>query len=277
MIRIGKINRLRVVKFVEFGLYLTDESLSLEILLPLKYVPSGTEIDEWLTVFVYNDSENRPIATTLEPYAEIGDFAFLKVVDVTEMGAFLDLGVAKDVFISFKEQSQKMEKGNSYVVYLYLDNITNRITGSSKWTKFVNPEFPPFVVGEAVNLLIAESTDLGFKAIINNSYLGLIYHNEIFEKLQTGDIKQGYIKKIREENKIDLALQLPGYKQIKNSTNIIIEKLHAHNGILNFGDKSTPEQIYDNFGVSKKVFKKMIGALYQERIIDISNNQIKLL
>lgn len=276
MIRLGKNNRLKVIKFVDFGLYLTDESLSIEILLPLKYIPQGTEVGEWLTVFVYNDSENRPIATTLEPIAEVGDFAYLQVVDVTEQGAFLDLGVAKDVFISFREQAQKMQKGQGYIVYLYMDEKTNRITGTSRWNRYINIDKPNFEEKNEVNLLIADRTDLGFKAIINNTYLGLLYYNEIFENLQTGDFKTGYVKKIREENKIDVALQQAGYKRISNSKNIILEKLEANNGVLNFGDKSSPEQIYEAFNLSKKAFKKMVGALYREELITVDDFEIRL-
>lgn len=277
MIEIGKFNRLKVIKSLDFGMYLTDNDLSLEILIPTKYIPKDTEIGDWINVFVYNDSENRPIATTLEAFAEVGDFAFLKAVDITNDGAFFDLGIAKDVFVSYREQTLDMQNGKSYIVYLYIDEKTGRIAGSCKWEKYIQKEDFDFQEGDEVSLLIAKETDLGYKAIINQRFEGLIYHNEVFEKISVGDFKNGFIKKIREEFKIDLSLQQAGYQRIENSKNIIIEKLKQNNGILYFGDKSSPEEIYENFEVSKKAFKKMLGALYKQKLISVSDFEIRLI
>ena len=277
MIEIGKYNRLRVLKIVDFGLYLVDEEHSEEILLPIKYIPKDTEINDWLNVFVYNDSENRPIATTLEPYGEVGDFVFLKTIDVSELGAFVDLGIAKDVFVPFREQLERMEAGRWYIIYLYIDEKTGRIVGTNKWLKKINKENDSLTEGKSVDLLIAERTELGYKAIINNAYLGLIYHNEIFEDIRIGEIKKGFIKKIREENKIDLSLQLSGYENIVSSNTGFLEQLEANQGVLNFGDKSTPEEIYSHFKMSKKAFKKLIGGLYRDGIIQLEENKIKLI
>lgn len=277
MIKIGNYNRLLVIKSLDFGMYLTDKDATLEILLPIKYIKKDTQIGDWITVFVYNDNENRPIATTLEAYAEVGDFAFLKIVDENETGAFIDLGIAKDVLVPYREQKSQLQKGKKGIFYIYFDEKSSRIAATAKWEKYIKDDIQNLQEKDEVSLLISDQTDLGFKAIINNKYLGLIYHNEIFENLQIGDIKKGFIKKIRPENKIDLSLQIVGYQHIEQSKNIILEKLYANDGVLNFGDKSTPDEINSFFGISKKAFKKMIGSLYREKLIEMDENQIRII
>jgi predicted RNA-binding protein (virulence factor B family) len=275
MIEIGQYHELEVIKEVDFGLYLAAGEE--ELLLPLKYIPSGTQVGDILRVFVYNDGETRPIATTLEPYATVGEFAFLRVLESSGVGAFLDWGIAKDIFVPFKEQAQPMRDGRKYVVYVYLDDMTNRVVASSKWNKFISQEPLNEKIGDAVDILIAEQTDLGFKAIIHNTHLGLLYTNEIFEPLSIGDSKKGYIKNIREDGKIDLRLQPSGYEHIDNTKEKILQELKANNGILSLGDKSSPEEIYEKLGLSKKAYKKTIGGLFKDRLIEISDTEIRLI
>ncbi len=276
MIEIGRYNRLRVIKHTTFGIYLSKDGDDAEILLPIKYVPANTAVDDYLTVFIYNDSEGRIIATTLQPRAEIGEFAMLSVVSTTEHGAFLDLGIAKDVFVPLREQAFPMRQGGEYIVYLYLDEKSNRIVATSKWLKFIKQQEFDLAEGEEVNLLITAYTDLGYNAIINQKYIGLIYHNDIFEPLGLGEFKRGFIKKIREENKIDLSLRKPGYGHVLDAKDFIISLIKDNNGILRLGDKSSPEEISELTHLSKKAFKKVIGGLYRDGIIELSDAEIKL-
>jgi uncharacterized protein len=275
MINTGKYNELKVLKKLPFGLYLTDGTE--EILLPLKYVPENTEIDDLIEVFIYNDNENRPIATTLRPYACVGDFAFLKVNEVNELGAFLEWGIAKDLFVPFREQRVQMQAGRSYLVFIYIDEETNRLVATSKTNKFISNDEFPLDIDDEVELLISEKTDIGYKAIINNRFIGLLYSNELFESLNIGDKKRGFIKLIRPDNKIDLSLQRSGYEHIEDSKYKILHQLEQGKGHFNLGDKSTPEEIYKMFKMSKKAFKKTIGGLYRDKIIEISDYEIKLL
>ena len=277
MIYIGEYNELEVIKEVDFGLYLSDEDRTSEILLPLKYIPKGTKIGEFLNVFVYHDSENRAIATTLEPFAIVGEFACLKVIETTDFGAFVDWGIAKDLLVPTNEQSKPMYVGTEHIVYVYLDKQTGRVAGTTKYARYLDNSHLDFGEEDTVQLLIADRTELGFNAIINGRHIGLIYQNEIFEPLQTGDIKRGYIKKIREENKIDLTLQLRGYEQIEDAKHRLLFILKANNGVLDLGDKSTPEDIYSKVKLSKSAFKKTIGGLYKDRLVEISDHSVKLL
>ncbi len=277
MIYVGEYNELEVIKEVEFGLYLSDEQRTQEILLPLKYIPKGTLVGDFINVFVYHDSDNRIISTTLEPFATVGEFACLKVKETTTFGAFVDWGIAKDLLVPTNEQSTPMYVGTEHIVYVYLDKQTGRVVGTSKWMRYVDNTHLDFGEEDTVNLLIADRTDLGYNAIINGRHVGLIYKNEIFEPLQTGDIKRGFIKKIREENKIDLTLQLRGYEQIEDAKHRLLFILKANNGVLDLGDKSTPEDIYSKVKLSKSAFKKTIGGLYKDRLVEISDHSVKLL
>lgn len=276
MIEIGKANTLRVVKEVDHGLYLDGGDEFGEILLPTRYVSDDMEIDHYVDVFIYNDSEDRIIATTEDPVAEIGDFAYLKCVSVTSFGAFLDWGLSKDLLVPFKEQATEMKEGLSYFVRIYLDEITERIVASSKTSQFLDNEPVPYEEGDKVDLIIGNSTDLGVKVVINKTHSGLLYHNEIFKTIQPGQHLTGYIKKIREDDKIDVQLERPGYQKIDGLAGEILEKLEKSGGFLEVHDKSTPETIKHIFGTSKKNFKKALGALYKERMIVFENNGIRL-
>jgi predicted RNA-binding protein (virulence factor B family) len=275
MLEIGKYNELTVVKEVPFGIYLdTDKG---EILMPLKYVPPGTQAGDKLTCFVYKDSEDRLIATTQKPQGTVGEFTCLKVKEVGEAGAFMDWGLLKDLLVPYQEQHKKMEVGKKYVVRICLDSRTERIIGVTKLGSFLSKDISELKEGQKVDLLIYEFTDLGVMAIINNKYRGMLYKNEVFKKLEIGDKVQGYIKKLRDEDqKIDLSLQKQGYGEVEESKDIVMNKLIENNGQLPFSDNSSPEEIKDFFQISKKSFKKIIGSLYKEGKIDLTDTGIRL-
>lgn len=274
MIEIGRYNTLRIVAKNSDGLSLSDGDT--EILLPYLDVPKDAELGDDLSVFVYVNKEGRKVATTQQALAEVDDFAFLTVVDATDDGAFLDLGIGKDVYVPVREQKRPMQIGQGYVVYLYLDESNQRMLASSRLDKFIEEEDFDFDEGDEVSLLISEQTDLGFNAIINNRYIGLLYHNELFANLQAGDKRKGWIKKVRVEGKIDLTLQPTGYGHILDTKDVILKELKENGGKIALGDKSTPEDIYAYFQISKSAFKKAIGGLYKERLITISDDEIKI-
>ena len=275
MIEIGKYNTLRVVKEVDFGIYLDGGEEYGEILVPSRYVPGGTGPEQELEVFIYNDSEDRIIATTEKPYATVGEFRLLKVKVVNRTGAFLDWGLPKDLLVPFREQKAKMVEGGTYLVYVYLDTETDRIVASAKIDKFIDNLIPEFEPGEEVDLLVAEKTDLGFKVVINNTHWGMIYKNEIFSPVEVGQYMKGYIKKVRDDYKIDVTLQKEGYAQVGSISKGILEKLEEAGGFLAVNDKSPAEMIYHLFGISKKNFKKAIGALYKQKLITIAPDGIR--
>ena len=276
MLEIGRLNNLRVVKEVDFGVYLDGGEFG-EILLPKKYVPKDCLPGSIIEVFIYLDSEDRIIATTQKPYAMVGEFAELKVVSVSEVGAFLDWGLQKDLLVPFREQKQKLIKGKSYVVYVYFDEESERIAASTKLNKYLGKAPIDFQPREEVDLLIYDETEIGYNAIINNTHKGLIYKNDIFQTLETGQKMKGYIKNIREDDKIDLLLQKPGYGKVDDLSQKILEVIKQHNGFVSVTDKSPPEIIYKKFGVSKKTYKKAIGALFKKRLITIEDDGIKLI
>ena len=277
MVKIGRYNTLRVVKEVDFGIYLDGGEEYGEILMPARYVPEGTEPEQELEVFVYNDSEDRVIATTEKPYVQMGEFAFLKVKAVNRFGAFLDWGLPKDLLVPFREQKAKMVEGGTYLVYVYLDDETDRIVASARIDKFLDNTIPEFETGEEVGLLVAEQTDLGFKVIVNGTHWGMIYENEIFTPVNIGDKLTGYVKKVRDDDKIDISLQKEGYGQIYSISKSILDKLIEAGGFLAVSDKSPAELIYHLLGISKKNFKKAIGALYKKKLITIEKEGIRLL
>jgi uncharacterized protein len=274
IIEIGKYNTLEVIKETDFGIYVGDEVE--EILMPTKWVPEGTQVGDKIEVFIYNDSEDRMIATTMVPKITLNTFAFLEVRQVTSIGAFMDWGLHKDLLVPFKEQLTKMEAGKSYMVYMYLDDVTDRLVGSSHVNKFVEKENIELEVGQEVDLLIYQDTDLGYKAIINNKYKGLVYRNEIFSDVEVGSSTKGYVKTIREDQKIDLSLQKVGFAALGEFAEQIMQVLKESNGILLLHDKSTPEEIYAKVKMSKKNFKKAVGILYKQRLIVIGDEDIKL-
>ena len=274
MAEIGVLNNLRVVKEVDFGVYL-DGGEHGEILLPRRYVPENCKVDDNIRVFIYLDSEDRLIATTERPYAMVGDFALLKVVAVESAGAFLDWGLPKDLLVPFSEQSPIMEEGKSYVVRVYVDK-SNRIAGSTRLDRYLDNDTGNFHVSQKVELLICNQTDIGYKAIVNGTHWGVLYYNEVFQSLKSGQKTKGYIKKVRDDNKIDLSLQKLGYEKVDDITETILGVLKEQGGFISVTDKSTPETIHKLFGVSKKTYKKAIGAIYRKRLITIENNGIKL-
>jgi len=275
MTEIGKLNKLQILREVDFGVYLDGENYG-EILMPKKYLPENYKIDDFVEVFVYLDSEDRIIATTEKPYAMVGDFAFLKVVAVSDFGAFLDWGLLKDLLVPFNQQKQKMEEGQSYLVYIYLDEKSERIAASSKLDKFLDKQPVDYQEEQEVNLIICNKTNIGYKAIINNTHWGVLYTNEVFQTLEKGQKIKGYIKKVREDKKIDLSLYKQGYEKVDDSLNKILDTLKKHDGFIPVTDKSSPETIYKMFGLSKKTYKKIIGALYKKRLISIEKDGIKL-
>jgi len=277
MVEIGKYNTLRVVKEVDFGIYLDGGEEYGEILMPSRYVPEDVKPDDELEVFIYNDSEDRVIATTEKPYAAVGEFKFLKVKAVNRFGAFLDWGLPKDLLVPFREQKAKMVEGGTYLVYVYLDDETDRIVASAKVDKFLDNKIPEYEEGEEVNLLVAEKTDLGYKVIIEGLHWGMIYENEIFTPVETGQYLKGYIKKVRDDDKIDVSLQKEGYDQVDGISKNILDKLKEAGGFLAVSDKSPADMIYHMFGISKKNFKKAIGALYKKKLIKLSKEGIKLI
>lgn len=275
MITIGVDNKLEIARSTSIGLYLTDGENN-DILLPNKYVPEHYEIGDELTVFVYLDHEERPISTTLEPYIYLNEFSLLKVNYINEFGAFLDMGLEKDLFVPFKEQARLMTQGSWYLIYMYLDEKTNRLVGSSRLNQFLNNDELTVEEGEEVDLVVSHITDMGINVIINEKHKGLIYKNELFEELRTGDRIIGYIKKIREGNKIDVARTKIGFDGVLSSAEIILEELGKNNGFLGLSDASHPEDIKTVLNMSKKTFKKAIGTLYKEKQIDIKDNGIYL-
>ena len=276
MAAIGLMNELEVVKTVDFGIYL-DGGPHGEILMPKRYVPEGTKPGDMLNVFIYLDSEDRLIATSETPKAMVGEFVMLKVISVTSVGAFLDWGLPKDLLVPFREQQQRMEAGKSYLVYVYLDDESQRIVATSKLDKCLDNIPVDYEPGEEVDLIIAGQTNLGYKAIIDNSHWGMIYKNEVFQDLQTGQHVKGFIKAIREDEKIDLSLQKEGYEKIDDISQTILNKLAANKGFLPFTDKTDPEIIKNTFKISKKNFKKAIGTLYKQRLISLEENGIRML
>ncbi len=274
-IELGKYNQLEVVKEVDFGLYL-DGGDDGEILLPARYVPEGTKVGDMLNVFIYLDNEERLVATTLDPYAQVGQFAYLEVAWVNQYGAFLNWGLMKDLFVPFREQKMKMQVGRKYIVHVHLDDESYRIMASAKVEHFLSEEKPEYEVGEEVNILVWQHTDLGYKAIIDNKFSGLLYENEIFQPISIGMQLKAFIKQVREDGKIDLELQQGGMKKVKDFSETLLAYIKEQRGFIRFTDKSDAEQIYKTFGVSKKTFKKAVGDLYKQRLIVLEPNGIYL-
>jgi uncharacterized protein len=274
MINIGKYNTLKIVRETQVGLYLSDGET--DILLPNKYVPREYEIGEELIVFVYLDHEERPVATTLEPYIYLDEFALLRVNFVNKFGAFLNWGLEKDLFVPYREQARPMEVGKRYLVFMYLDHETNRLAASSKLNQFLSNEELTVEEGEEVDLIVSHITDMGINVIINEKHKGLMYKNEVYEDLRTGDRIKGYIKAIRPDGKIDVSLQRAGFERIEPNAEKILDEMRANRGFLRLNDDSHPEDIKTVLKMSKKTFKKAIGTLYKQKLIEIKPDGIYL-
>ena len=276
MIKIGEYNELTVLRSTSVGLFLGDDEDN-DILLPRKYVTADMKMSDVLKVFVYNDSEDRMVATTEKPYLVVDQFALLKVVDSNRSGAFLYWGLEKDLMVPTNEQKHPMKVGQEYVVFMYLDESTNRLVGSSRIAEFLNNDNLKVKERDEVDLMIYEKTDLGYNAIINNYYKGLVYKNEIFKPINLGDRLKGYIKTIREDKNIDLSLQPLGIQNLESAAQQILDHLKKHSGYLNLNDDSSPEDIYNKMQMSKKSFKKGLGILYKQKLVRLEPNGVYLL
>lgn len=274
---VGKYNTLQILRGTSVGMYLGDEEGN-DVLLPHKYIPENAQIGENIEVFIYRDSEDRLIATTLKPLILLNQFAILEVVAATQFGAFLDWGLEKDLFVPFKEQNHKLQKGQYVPVYLYLDEQTDRVVASAKVHKyFKNLDGVDLDEGQEVDLLVFEKTELGHNVVVNNLYKGLVYENETFRRLAWGDTTKGYVKLIRDEGKIDISLQPLGFlKTLEPNQKAILDKLQQSGGTLNLSDNSDPIEIQEVLGMSKKAFKKAIGVLYKDKKIIIKSDSIVL-
>jgi predicted RNA-binding protein (virulence factor B family) len=275
-LKIGEYNHLRIIKEVPFGLYL--DGYEDEILLPLQYVPEIYEIDQFIDVFIYRDSEDRIIATTLKPKATINQFAYLEVKAVTPLGVFMEWGLAKDLFVPFSQQFQKMSVGRSYLVYVYLDGQTDRIVASARVEKFLPlTDGSEFTIGDKVDAIPFEHTDLGIKCLVNNCKIGMLFKNQVFTNLTFGKSIPVYIANIRPDGKLDLRLEPLGMVRIDSQAERILNAIKDNNGVLKLHDKSPAEEIYQTFGISKKDFKKGVGALYKSKLIALHSDCISLL
>lgn len=274
-IKLGDYNTLKIVKRVDFGLYLDGDEAG-EILLPQRYVPKNAKIDDEIEVFLYLDQEERLIATTEKPLAKVGDFSFLEVAWTNQYGAFLNWGLMKDLFCPFREQKKNMERGRKYIVHVHIDEETYRIVASAKIERYLNNDQPPYYNGDEVELLVWQQTELGFKVIIDNAFEGLVYADQIFQPIRTGDRLKGYIYNVRGDGKIDVTLQPTGHQHTLDFAETLLEYLHTHGGQCELGDKSDAEAIKQRFQVSKKVYKRAIGDLYKRRLITIEDEGIKL-
>ncbi|MDH5591318.1 MAG: S1-like domain-containing RNA-binding protein [Gammaproteobacteria bacterium] len=275
MAELGKLNTLTVIKTVDFGLYLDGGDLG-EILLPNRYVPEGSTVGGQLEVFVYLDSDDLPIATTETPKAMVGECAYLEVVAVNQVGAFLDWGLPKDLLVPFGEQQKTMQVGQSYMVYLYVDPASERITASSKLDKFLADTSPYYKDQQQVDLQVFGQTDLGYRVVVNNSVLGLIFNSDVFKPLTYGQRLKGYIKRVRPDKKLDLCLQLPNREMLDTLSEQILAFIKKQGGTTTLTDKSPPEEIAKQFGVSKSSYKKALGKLYKKRLITIEKTHIDL-
>ena len=276
MTEVGKYNTLPILRSVDFGVYLDGGELG-EILLPQRYLPEGSRVGDAVEVFVYYDSEDRVIATTARPYAQVGEFAVLKVNSVNPVGVFLDWGLAsKELLVPFREQRAEMFPGKYYVVYLYVDEVSGRIVATAKINRFLQKTPVDYTLNQEVSLLVTQETELGFKVIVDNAHWGMIYHNEIFKPVHRGDRLTGYVTHIRADEKVDVALQPVGYGGVDSLAQGILDAIRKNDGFLRFNDKSDAGEIAAAFGCSKKNFKKAVGALYRQRLIEILDDGIRL-
>ncbi len=274
MIEVGNYNKLEILRSTSVGLFLGDAE-GTEVLLPTKYMPESFSIGDEIMIFCYLDHNERPVATTLTPKTIRNTFAYLKAEDVNEYGAFLDWGLEKQLMVPFREQAVRMQKGKRYIVYCYLDEETFRLVASSRLNKFLNTTDVDYQINDEVNLLVNRKTELGWEVIVENKHSGLVFFSDVFKNIMVGDQMKGYIKKIRNDKKIDVALQPIGYRQLDTNAARVYQKLLEAKGFLPFNDGSSPEEIRKHLEMSKKSFKKAIGVLYRERKISITDQGIR--
>ncbi|MEX1215133.1 S1 RNA-binding domain-containing protein [Saccharospirillum sp.] len=275
MAQIGTFTSMEVVSLADFGVFLDGGNLG-SILLPKKQCPENVNVGEFVNAFIYLDSEDRLIATRIKPKAEVGQCALLDVKELTSFGAFLDWGLPKDLLVPFSEQRKPMEAGQKHVVYLFVDNLTQRITGSAKLSNFLAEETDAYRVNDPVDLLIAGRTDLGYRAVVDQRYLGMVFNEDVLQPLSIGQKIKGYVKTVRDDHKIDLMLQLQGHEARVDIADRILKELTANNGVLALSDRSSPEAIYKVFQVSKGNFKKAIGRLLKQNKISQEADRIVL-
>ncbi|MBN2790602.1 MAG: GntR family transcriptional regulator [Candidatus Delongbacteria bacterium] len=273
MIEIGKMINIKAIRKSENGMYL-DGGESGEILLPNRYVPEGFDVYDEIEVFIYHDHEKRLTATTIVPKIQVGEYAYLKVVSVSKIGAFMNWGLQKDLFVPYAEQNVDFNEGESHLIYAFIDEMTGRITGSSKINKYLEMTPKDFLAGNEVEILICNKTDIGYNVIVNNRCWGLIHKTDVLTDIKTGLKMKAYVKDVREGSKIDISIQKPGFKYVYELTDMILDKIKENSGSLTITDKSSPEEIFAMFKVSKKVYKKSIGALYKQRLIKFSDGKI---
>ncbi len=271
---IGQYHHLRVLREVDFGFYLALEGAT-DILLPRRYAPDA-QVDDQLAVFVYRDSEDRLIATTERPLAAVGECAFMEVMALESFGAFVDWGLTKELLVPYPEQPSGMQVGRYYPVFVYLDERSQRLAGSCRLRRFVTPVAEGLAAGEMVNLLIISETDLGYKAVVNHRYWGLLYRNEVFREVLPGDRLRGYVRQVRDDGQLDLTLRRPGYSEVETAADEIRYQLGQRGGRLPLTDKSDPADIYELLNISKKTFKQAVGKLYREQVVTLHEDEIRL-
>ena len=275
MLHLGDFNDLEIAREVSIGFYLTSDDG--DLLLPEKYRPVGAHVGDVIRVFVYRDSEDRLIATTLEPLAVVDSFAALTVRDVGPPGAFLDWGLEKDLLLPHANQRQAARTGDRLLVYVYLDDATDRLVASAKWQQFISPEPFAGAEGATVQLLIAEETPLGYSVIVNGTHLGLLYSNEVFRPLRIGELLPGHVRLIRPDGKLDVRLGQAGYDEVESAANLVLNALRARpDGRLPLGDKSLADDVYRRLGMSKKTFKKALGSLYKQGLVELDSEETRL-
>ena len=272
---LGDYNTLRIARRSDIGLYLDGDQAG-EILLPNRYVTQDMQIGDEIRVFLYLDQEERLVATTEQPLAKVGDFACLECVWVNQYGAFLDWGLMKNLFCPFREQRQRMETGRRYIVHVHIDKDSYRIMASAKVSKFLSTDHPPYQPGDEANILVWQPTDMGYKVIVDNRYYGLIFRNQVFQPIHTGDRLKAYISNVREDGKLDIALQHTGRQHTQDFAEELLAYLHDHNGICSLGDKSDADDIRDTFHVSKKTFKRAVGDLYKRHLVMAGDYEVRL-
>lgn len=275
MLHLGKFNTLEIERESPHGLYLTDE-IGNEVLLPNKFVTEEMEFGEDIEVFLYKDSEGRNVATTEQVKLQVGEIALLEVFDVNEIGAFMEWGVEKHLLIPFRNQGRRLSPGDETLVYMYLDEETHRLVGTTKLMKYLDGDSSKLKIGAGVELMMWHATSLGYTAIIDGSMVGLVYQDDIYEEIWPGDIKHGFIKRVREDGKIDLSLRPFGYNKVTDESQKILDYLEKHGGTMEFTDKSNPERISRTFRMSKKVFKKALGLLYKQKLVVLDKDSTRL-